>query len=117
MNKPLLAMLLCLPVLAHADPWSEGDIARQAAYTVLHALDYRQTSRLADYGHGEANPVLGVYPSQGRIDRYFIGTLVLHYWIADKLPSKHRRTFQYITISVEAAAVGHNYSVGVRFNF
>lgn len=103
---------------AQADSWSEGDKWRQGAYTVLHMADWHQTHQISDStSDTDVNPIMGPSPSDGQIDRYFAGTLIIHYVIAHNLPRDWRKRFQYVTIAVEAGAVAHNWSVGYTIEF
>lgn len=118
-------LLLCAWVLfsfhgshVQADEWSEGDKWRQGIYTALHVVDWNQTHQIARNPlNTERNPIMGPDPSAGQIDRYFAGTLIIHYALAHSLPSKWRERFQYVTIGVEAGAVAHNWSVGYTIEF
>lgn len=103
---------------ANASDWSQVDTQRQAAYLVLHAADWRQTRTIAkDDRFVEVNPILGPEPSTGEVDRYFLATALLHTAIAYNLSPEWRKGFQYVTIGVQATAVGHNYRLGVKFDW
>jgi hypothetical protein len=100
---------------AVADEWSDGDVKREAAYLALHIIDYGQTRTIAlnpDRLH-EQNSILGLHPTVGQVNRYFLLTGIAHVVVMDLLPSEWRRDIQNITIGIEAGAVGHNFSIGI----
>lgn len=120
----VLVLAVCVGLWAPAGrvwagDWSSADSARQWTYTALHIADWGQTLDIVgrpDEYH-ETNPLLGEHPSRGKVNRYMATTLAAHWLIASWLPAKPRRAFQYVTLTVEAGMVAHNYRLGVRFNF
>lgn len=112
-------VMVCIPAFA-ADPWTGGDLKREAIYLTFHALDWGQTRYVADHpeSQGEANPFLDHHPTRESVDRYFLTTAVLHIAAAHILPAEIRRAFQYVTIGVEAGVVVRNrYGFNVRVSF
>lgn len=108
--------LLSAPVRA-AD-WSQDDSAWQASYLVLHVADWRQTLDIENHaGLYEINPILGRYPSDSEINRYFLATALLHTGAAYLLPPAWRRLFQKLTIGLEAGTVERNYRLGLSVSF
>lgn len=98
--------------------WTDTDTAYQAAYFIVHAIDWRQTrSTVGDPKFYERNPLLGDRPSKSRVDNYFLLTAVLHVAISYALPSPYRRAWQASTIALEAYVIGRNRGVGVRVDF
>ena len=102
-----------------ADPWTGADIARQAAYTTLHAIDWKMTQHIAENPdhHAESNKILGEHPSVSEVNRYFAITGLLHAGVSHFLPSKYRRIWQYTTITFEAGVVSGNYRLRGGFHF
>ena len=88
-------------------------------YLTAHSMDWLQTRYIANHPevYYETNPVLGRRPTQEKVDVYFLSTALLHTWIADKLPQRYRKWFQYSTLAVEAGYVGHNLNLGIGFDF
>lgn len=102
-----------------ADPWSEADIAREAAWIVSHTIDWGQTLDIAANPDRfyETNPILGDHPDRGDVNRYFIVTTAAHIAITHLLPEGWRPAWQYVTFGISAGLVWHNYRIGLRLNF
>ena len=120
MIRLIITLLLLSGCASHyGQDWSSADTARQAAYTVLHVQDWRQTleiSRNPDQ-YSETNFILGRHPSESEVNSYMAGTLLLNSLIAPALKPKYRRWFQYIGIGVEGACVVNNLSIGLHGGF
>lgn len=103
----------------YASDWTKADTARQMAYLTLHVADWGQTRYIAKNPNRylEKNLFLGGHPSLSRVDSYFAFTALAHTAISYALPPDWRRGWQYITIGVEAGAVGYNYSIGLKMDF
>lgn len=124
-----LAILASLGLFAGpvcASDWTRDDTAWQAGYLALHVADWGQTRnivRRADTGCDgdplciERNPILGRNPSIKRVDTYFAFTALAHTAISYALPPDWRRSWQLITIGVEAGVVGYNYKLGLKMDF
>lgn len=102
-----------------ADPWTESDSWKQVAYTTLLAIDCAQTSY--EIGHPgrtrEGNPLIGPYPSKGKINNICLATGLGHFGISYVLPAKLRSDWQWSTIVIEAFVVRNNYMVGAKIGF
>ena len=109
-------LLLCLTGCAN---WTKQDTYREATALTLMAVDHGQTLNIAKHPqeYHELNPILGDHPSVSEVNRYFIAAYILHPTISAVLPPKQRKWWQYLTLSVEAGAVAHNYSIGLRTDF
>lgn len=85
----------------------------------LHVADWGQTLDIADHPERfyERNPVLGRHPSRGEVNRWFLGTALLHPVVSYVLPKPYREVWQYVTIGVEVGCVGSNARIGVGFGF
>ena len=85
----------------------------------LLAADASQTTYIAQHPqqYQEYNPILGQHPSRGKVAAYFLsagaGLVVLN----NVLPEKYARALNVSTIALEAACVGHNAHVGIKFSF
>jgi hypothetical protein len=98
--------------------WTAADVARQVAVQTLLAVDWSQTITTSrDPGLTEVNPILGEYPSSGRVDKYFAAWMVAHPLISHILPATMRRHWQHAALVVQAGAVGNNINLGIRMNF
>lgn len=119
MNRMAIALGACCFVgLAKANDFSLEDWQRQIAYTAVHLADWQQTRRIArNPAWVETNPILGPKPRQVEVNRYFAGTLVGHYLIAQALPVGPRRAFQEGTFTLQVSVVKSNYNLGVGLNF
>jgi len=119
MKTFIIALLLLVSSSAFADEWSTGDTYREATFQTLWAIDALQTHTIAenpDQWH-EENSYLGLHPTIGAVNRYFLVGSVLHFGVAKLLPEKYRAPFQYGTIAIEVGYVAHNYSIGVQAKF
>jgi len=138
MKTIVIAVCLFSSSVFSADPWTDKDAERENVYLVIHAIDWLQTRYIARHpfeGFREANPLLHFkepgfehngsqhtlhgFESENtkRANAYFLVTGIAHYYTAKALPEDYRKWFQYVTIGVETAVVGHNYNVGVRLEF
>lgn len=117
MKTLILIILLFFPLQANAfDKWTKTDTGLQVTYGVLHIIDWGQTLDIARNPDKfyEMNPLLGKHPSIGKVNTYFIGTLIGHTAIAYILPSKYRRIWQIVWIGIEGKTVVNNFSIGVK---
>lgn len=120
--KTFLILILCfIPAVATAaDPWTKQDVALEATYILLHALDWGQTRQIArapDRYYEALNPLLGRHPSQGRVDAYFALSTIAHAGITHLLPAKYRPYWQGVTIGISGYCVGLNLSIGLGFRW
>jgi hypothetical protein len=109
------AYLAATALLSGCANWTTHDTYREAAALSLLAVDYGQTRTIAknpDQWY-EQNPILGEHPSVAEVNRYFALAAIGHVAASATLPPKWRKVWQYVTIGVEAAAVGHNISLGI----
>lgn len=100
--------------------WSSDDINRQLIYGFLHGADWAQTRTIAKNPDRfyETNPILGEHPSSGKVNNYFLSTLLAHTLIANSLNSEWRKIFQNAGIGVEAGFSGRNkvkFGIGMTF--
>ena len=118
--KFLLLFFLLIPACCQADEWTKTDTAREAAYLILHVVDWGQTRNIVhrrDKGYWEANPILGKYPSIKRVDSYFSFMAVAHVAVAYVLPRGWREGFQYTTAGLKTGLIINNNSIGLRVDF
>jgi hypothetical protein len=120
----LFLLVLSCPRVSHGEEWWGGsewtaaDVARQITVQTLLAVDWSQTITTSrDPGLTEVNPILGEYPSSGRVDKYFAAWMVAHPLISHILPATMRRHWQHAALVVQAGAVGNNINLGIRMNF
>lgn len=122
MKEFLLALILLASsnvAFAEHDEWTADDTKRQAVYLVLHTIDWGQTRNIANNPkqYYEINPVIGEHPTTGRVNGYFLATALLHTGIAYVLPADWRKSFQYVTIVIEAGVTNRNRNLGVKIDF
>ena len=109
----LLILLLSIPGLA----WEKKDTYKEAAYLTVHTMDWLQTRYIAKSDDFyELNPILGKYPSIGKVNTYFLITGIGHALVSYILPQKIRNFWQAITFILESGTVLRNIYMGVRFN-
>jgi len=129
MKTMLLAICLVISVTTNSeafDKWTKTDVSLQAAYTVLHVLDWGQTLQISreplyyssdhskSYTRSDQNLFLGKHPKVDEVHKYFISTLVLHTVISHVLPEEYRTVWQGSTIAIQAYVVGRNFSLGLN---
>ena len=111
--KPLIVLVVMFSL--GCSTWTRQDTIRHASFTALMAIDYAQTMRIADNPDRwhEHNPIMGDHPSSRYVTLYFIGSYAVSTAIAALLPAPYREWWQYSAITVEAACVGNNYTIGL----
>jgi hypothetical protein len=100
--------------------WSTAHIALASAFTVALLVDAAQTRSLARQGwpgFQEANPLLGRFPSVGRVNSYtaVAGLSVLA--VAAAAPPRVRSWVLGAALVVEALTVGGNVRSGIPMRF
>lgn len=119
MKKLIFIVLLFISTPCLAENWTSADTNREAAYLVLHGIDWAQTryiSRNPDK-YREQNSIVGHHPHTDRVDAYFILTGLAHVYVASILSPEWRRPFQYVTIGLESGSVVNNFNIGVKVGF
>jgi hypothetical protein len=119
----LLALLLCTS--ARATDFES--LSEEFVFQSVHAIDWNQTQQIAEQSaryHENGNAfdagwVIGEHPSIAHVNAYFIGEATLHAAVtlaAVKLnaPRWVLRTWQAVTIAVDANMVARNASLGLR---
>ena len=118
--KHILPILLFLPALALADPWTTGEKVAEGTYMALHTIDYMQTKWIAKHGpawHESFNTVLGSQPSVGRVNLFFLGTTIAQPIIASLLPTDWRRAWLAAGIGMEFELTTHNAAIGIKMDY
>ena len=117
--KKLLLILLFIPSLSFADPWSQDDIYREVAFQAVTIIDWGQTRDIAKNTDKffEHNPFLGNSPSINSVDTYFISAIIIHVIVSNNLSSEYRKYFQYISIGIESNSAIKNAAHGIHVNF
>jgi hypothetical protein len=122
----LVGLVVLFPALLCAEPWTSKQIYLEVACEALMAMDYWQTLNIArnPQKYSEMNPVIGRHPSTESVSQYFLSWMIIHPIVTHVLPSKskdhkwiNRENWQYVTIAVEAGAVGKNLSIGIGVRF
>lgn len=121
MNKLLALVLLLVSTLTWADnrSWSDEEKAWGATAAALTVIDWAQTKDLTkryNEGYYERNPVLGKYPSQGRVNAHFAVGGLITYLIADNL-GEYRKPFLQTISVIELVCVSNNINIGLRVRF
>jgi len=112
----IIFALLVMVNAARADSkWTANDTALQLTYTTLHVMDWTQTLHIArnPEKYYETNSHLGRHPSEGRVNSYFAGGLVLNTAVAYVLPKPWRTMWQVGFIVDRYAYVQHNRRIGI----
>jgi hypothetical protein len=119
-KKTIALGMLLASFASHADDWTRQDTYRELLFTVPAVIDYFQARDMVDnYGKfHENNPVLGRYPSQGKLNTFAVIGIAGHYLVSRTLTGKTRATWQYSTATIEIGNVIRNHVViGVRMKF
>lgn len=120
----LTILFICLATsVSGADNklWTTEDYTLEAAYLVLHSIDWLQTREIAtnDKFYEAANQVmLSKYPTLQEVDIYFALSGIGHILVSHFLPKKgifSRNNWQALTIGISASCVSLNFQIGVRF--
>ena len=118
--KHILIILLFLPAIALADPWTTGEKVAEGAYLTLHLVDWSQTRYIATHPsryYESFNSVLGPHPSVGRVNMFFLGTAIAQPIIASLLPSDWRRAWLAAGIGMEFALTTRNAAIGIKMDY
>lgn len=116
----IFLLLTLIPIsVSAADKWTRNQIAMQTVATTLIIIDWGQTLHVSENPdrYSERNPFFDEHPSRSQVNRYVATALIGQLLISHFLPSKLRNWWLAGIIFVEASAVTHNYSMGVRVNF
>jgi len=129
----IIALLALLFLLCHQAKADESDEHYGNFFTTQPKLEYvYDLALLGDMlttldikNHPalqEDNPILGAHPSDGRIIGFCALAAGLHAAITYELvsndvPQPVIKAWEYASIGVETAAVGHNLSLGLKFKF
>ena len=114
----VFTFLLCT-VRAYADEWDATDKALGAAVATASVIDWAQTRYIATHATTlhENNPVLGLHPSLGYVNTYFVASIIGGALLADYLPSKYRKLFLGGAVLVELYFIGNNKHIGIGMAF
>lgn len=110
------------------DPWTREDTYRQSALTALLVIDWAQTRWFIRHNEQcagtpgcaiwpETNPLLGTYPTIGKVNNYFAASIIGHAAIGYMLPSAWRHGWQYVWIGIELNTTARNQRLGVKMDF
>lgn len=114
----LIIILTCLSCTTTPVKWTKTEKAKEAAWLILHAVDYKQTQyAMEEGGFKELNPLLGEHPSEGRLNTFALLGAVLHFVTTHYIEKEYRAIWQNITIGTKAAVVGWNFHVGAKVEF
>lgn len=116
-----LGLLQARPARAACGNWTSTDTALQGLGSGLILADWAQTLRFTQYPTNpriaEMNPILGAHPSRARTNVLIAAGLLSSVVVACELTGIQRTKWQLVIIAAEAAAVSHNYSLGVGVRF
>ncbi len=114
-------LALAMPRPAHAADrrWTRPQIAAEATFAALVAVDVVQTrwALSHDPRYFESNPLIGDHPSRMRLSALALSAMVSHALVAHLIPTEYRSGWLAATISVEVAVLGSNFRAGARLRF
>lgn len=113
----IIGIILVLVTPIHAGDWTREDTYRELTFQGLLVVDYLQTRTIVRNPdkYFEYNPIIGKHPNQKNVDIYMVSCAIIHPVVSYYLPPKYRKVWQYVTIGIEAGAVGNNLRIGVSF--
>lgn len=113
----LLFSLLVAPAYAGWNDWDRVDKALFTSLTALAFVDMQQTNYIMNNdNYKELNPVINTL-GKDMVVPYFVGSMVLSYFIADALPGKYRKVFLGVCNAVEIYWTTNNKRIGVKISF
>lgn len=115
-------LVICLFYISYAiasDPWSRHDKLRHTFLTTTLLIDYSQTVYISENTskYDETNLLLGKHPSKDKVIGYFAASSMTFLYIADKLPTKWRKVYQFIVIAFETFVISHNVRIGIKLSW
>lgn len=115
-------MLLMWSLCLHAEPFSGWTDTEKLVYgtaSLAMLADYKSTASVLypSQGYKEMNPFLGEQPSRGKLNLWFVGWAVGHYFIANNLSHENRTQYLLTITVVHGAAAAHNVSIGATIRF
>lgn len=120
MKKFLLAVVFLFWSLnSQSREWTNDEKLWATASTAVIVADWattRDLTRRYNQDYYEHNPLLGKYPSTGRVDAYFALAVPINLLIADQLDDYRKHWLIGVT-AVEAVLVGHNLHIGLKLQF
>jgi hypothetical protein len=115
----LLAMLQCRLLCAAEGQWDTTDYALAGTALTALLIDWGQSRHIAKNPerYYETNGLLGRNPSPGRVNAYFIGSMLTTVLVADYLSGPMRKAFLGGLIVMEYEVVTRNRAIGIRIQF
>lgn len=123
MKRVLVLIALCLwsTETYSFDKLSKMDIACEALVEASYLADWSTTLDVLNHKDEGAyclNPFQGGHdPDRGKINTWFIASMVLHPVITYVIPADLRRPFQVVTIAWNVGWANHNLHAGFRYSF
>jgi hypothetical protein len=115
--KRILLLLLLLPSICFAQ-WTTEQKTLAAVASAAMLIDYRQTKSIVGSDRFyEQNPILPRHPTHSDINRHFVLTPIIAYFVLDNIDSESRTWALRVLTVVQIGIVAHNYSLGVRVSF
>lgn len=107
--------LEALPPYEARDLEESGLTRAQWLYLALHALDYKQTMKIAANPdrYAEKNKILGAHPSKGAVTGYFIASGILYVVLTEMMDDDLKETFARGSVLGKFKVVMHNDKVGL----
>lgn len=100
-------MIALIAALLIATPSGE-EVALEAAFAGMVAVDYLSTRRGTAQGLGEMNPLLGPNPSAPALRWAAAGGVATHLAVTALLPARWRRLWQIESLVLYSLVVGRN---------
>jgi len=98
--------------------WDKYDTSLMITSNLLLIIDWSQTRYIVKHPErfSEENPILGRHPSIGKVNTYFITSILVNSAVGYILPNPYRKYWFGIISGIELYTIGKNINCGVRFN-
>lgn len=113
----ILALSLAISQNINAKEWTTEHTKWETAYLITHIIDWGQTLEITQNPkYTELNPIIGKYPTRGKVNKYFLTTAIGHYLVSKHLTS-NRELWQKTSFFFELGIISRNVQLGIRTNF
>lgn len=117
----ILGICLILASFTCQADWKDWDSTDKQLFVVSETslfADWMQTKKIAENPNrwSETNPIIGVHPSVGRVNTYFLSAMIGNYFLADYL-GENRRLYLGVIALGEGLTVKHNLALGLSVGF
>ena len=128
MRKTIIVIVILISLLSYknvsiaSDKWEKSDIILESITQSLLVIDYLQSRQIVKnpyiyYESGIASYFIGAHPTMTEMTIYMGASMLIHYLIADCLPSKWRKYWAGFYMGIEGQVIMQNYQLGLSISF